>query len=425
MTVEFARYRDGEITPIRYSERQLRFNKTLEIVLSSGDWVIPLHRPAPNLSDTNKPLYRPATQYELDTRVKSIADLEKLVDSDLGTHVAPLNDDLDIPMNYLPDTITSYKGLWDPSKNEPELKDGVGNLGDIYQVAVGYPNDFKVDLGGGDIRVRSGMRVEYIDGRWKSTGFIRLSNYERSLLEGTKVRPKSGILEGGYGNQHGLFDIVTYPSALETLNGGIVVGQLEAVNALYQEMHLVDNDGLDNLLFNPLTSEIFLDAENTPQGTYRPKFIVATPNNHSQPISVRIDVLEYYLEHDSDKIIINSGEVHAEPVTSPQDDTPTLKIVDNGETWGARVSDDGTKVEIDTFCCDAGIYHVDVVSQGIKGTSDVLRIESEVVLKPGQEAPFWQKESVVQGGLSPVGDKKALHRADLIPLDSIPLDSEY
>lgn len=427
MAIEFSRIRNGIITAVRYTEANLKFGDTLAIVQMTGDSVIPLFSPAPNLSDGNTPVYRPPTQDELNAEIMNLSDLDtNLYEYDLGLTVASLNDDARLPIESVPSSVVTYQGEWDPIKNIPELKDGVGDTGQVYIVKDGFPNDVEIDLGSGVQVVRSDTKLEYREGIWKSTGFIMVSDRERYLLDNAMVMNPNVKYGPTYGTEQGSYDIVSFPDILETLNGGIIVGQLITVNGTRDEILLVDNDGLEGLVFIDTTGEIYLDAKAVSPKTYNPKFIVSGPWGRSAPISVRLDVLEYTLEYTSPEIVVPSGDVHEEVVFSPQDPDPELYIIDDGGMWNAAVSEDGRKIELDTFCVDEGMYGIDVIATSDKGTSEILTVETEVVLAPDQPNPFWQKSPIYDEGMAVIPDENTPSpRLDVMSIDAMPLDSKF
>lgn len=69
---------------------------------------------------------------------------------------------LETALEALPDPIT-YEGTWDASTNTPTLADGVGNVGDLYQVTVAGT----VDFGAGNIVFSIGDKVVYNGTVWE------------------------------------------------------------------------------------------------------------------------------------------------------------------------------------------------------------------------------------------------------------------
>ncbi len=67
----------------------------------------------------------------------------------------------------------SYKGRWNVVANLPELADGIGTMGDTYEISfptASYPQGFPRDLGSGSITYRDGLSVVYTAlGLWVQT----------------------------------------------------------------------------------------------------------------------------------------------------------------------------------------------------------------------------------------------------------------
>lgn len=55
--------------------------------------------------------------------------------SGLGETLVDLDINNKIPVDYLPNSLVEYKGLWNPNTNDPFLVDGTGDPGDTYRVS--------------------------------------------------------------------------------------------------------------------------------------------------------------------------------------------------------------------------------------------------------------------------------------------------
>lgn len=423
MSITYARVSGGNITPIRYSHDQLKFNDTIEAVNSVGDVIIPLLTPAPNISSGGIPAYRPPTAFELESAILN----HDMVDSelhryDLDVTVPMLNEKGVVSEGTVPDEIRSYRGEWDPVNNIPHLEDGVGNIGDTYNVAKGHPNDIEVSIGDTPMIVRTDIRIEYReDNKWYSAGFHRLSQAERKLLDGAMVNHVFDREDGSAGNHTGAYGIESYPQVLTTLKGGIIIGQLVPTITDRHEIHLVDSVGLTGLQFDTITGTIVLDAIGVPIGIYKPKFIVGGAGGQSAPIEITLEISDYTLESTGSPIDLPYGDTHSEPITSPQDSTPTLKVVDDGGLWKAAVSDAGDGIEVDTFCVDEGDYVVKVQASDERGESDVLDVPVSVTKIDDRPNPTWIKGGVASAPAPIPEEERAPLRSDFIGLGGLPL----
>lgn len=76
-----------------------------------------------------------------------------------------------IPVSALPDSVMENKGGWNASTNTPTLADGIGNLGDTYNVTVAGTQD----LGSGPIIFSLGQSVQYNGTIWFTSTAVSFS----------------------------------------------------------------------------------------------------------------------------------------------------------------------------------------------------------------------------------------------------------
>src|SRR5262249_31478180 len=101
--------------------------------------------PTGNLSATDVQSGLEELQDDVDSR---IPNAEKAAPNGVAT----LDGLGKIPAAQLPNSILTYKGLWNAFTNSPTLADGIGTAGDIYEVSVAGTQD----LGSGPVSYNPG-----------------------------------------------------------------------------------------------------------------------------------------------------------------------------------------------------------------------------------------------------------------------------
>lgn len=92
--------------------------------------------------------------------------------------VASLDSSGKVPIGQLPSSLMELKGQWNAATNTPTLVDGVGDLGDVYEVTTpGTAN-----LGSGPITFNLGDWVVYANGVW----YKSINSNEVTLVNGQK-----------------------------------------------------------------------------------------------------------------------------------------------------------------------------------------------------------------------------------------------
>lgn len=76
-----------------------------------------------------------------------------------------------IPPSKLPDSVMENKGGWNASTNTPTLADGIGNLGDVYNVTVAGSQD----LGSGSISFSLADSVQYNGATWFKSAAVAVA----------------------------------------------------------------------------------------------------------------------------------------------------------------------------------------------------------------------------------------------------------
>lgn len=288
MSQQYARIILGAFSSIRYTENALRFGSTIADVIATGDEIYPVIDALPNIGTEEAPSFRAPTTVEIANKVVAIADLAKpLYNRDLGVAggIATLDEHGDVPQAQLPDEVVEYKGTWDPTTNTPTLVDGVGNIGDMYEVAEEVGNtDFEIDLGSGPVFVRGGMSIIFraevgdeANGRWAVQGSTGLSTEDRAILENSMQNVKT-------------YNLGCSPAAPECTVGDAVVAQLHSDNNPYPEYILANDGGLSSISLNAMSGELYVDTAADEAKVYTVSVRVGGNLGQSEPQDIQITV---------------------------------------------------------------------------------------------------------------------------------------
>lgn len=288
MSQLYARIVGGKFTTIRYTEEALRFANTIADVVATGDEIYPIIETLTNTGTAEAPVFRDPLPVEIANKVVAVSDLaQPLYSRDLGVAggVATLDESGGVPKNQLPDEVVEYLGTWDPRSNTPELVDGVGNIGDSYEVHKDVGDtDYEIDLGSGPIFVRGGMTVIYRSdngdnetGRWAVQGSTGLSAEDRFVLENSMQNVK-------------VYSLECVPAAPECVQGEVILAQVSSADNPYPEYTLVDDGGLSSIALNAMSGELRIDTSSDTSGTYTIQVQVAGSLGQSEPVDIVVAV---------------------------------------------------------------------------------------------------------------------------------------
>lgn len=273
MTITYGSARNGKLTNVRYTHTQIQSQSVIDEIISRGFTIHVLDGPARGI--------RELSTREAASVINFSSDLEKVLyqyAENVPGGVVSLKSNGKIDNDDLPESVVEYKGEWNPIINDPMLMDGYGTTGDSYSV-IECDDGATIDLGSGDIRIKTDDTILYRKGRYTVSNSPNLSRADTELLKNSMQKLSSPM-------------VISPLDRIEISKGDHKSLQIMVSSqSVIGEFHITDNDSLSNITLHPISGELYIDTTSDQLRRHIIKIAYGGVTGQIQNFEIYIDIV--------------------------------------------------------------------------------------------------------------------------------------